>query len=175
MNLQWKDVVVCPDGTTKRSNHYPTNWHPTQCLRWSELSSALIKKWQLKEMQQTHSQSRQRDKRSTQQQQQEQRSRMRKKEQTLSEAAEPGKLEDCFPFYSPLCLLSSSPFPLRSSHCACACVYVCVWESVCEWVSSNSLPFCLSAAQLRQFSGNEWERTENCCTCKWLTPSHMIR
>lgn len=174
MNLHWKDVVVCPDGTTKRSKHYPTDWHPTQCLRWSELSSTLIKKWQLKEMHQTHSQSpatwqTKHTAAAARAEEQDE-----KKRTDLVRSCRARETRRLFSFLqsslSPLLLsLSSSLLSL------CLCVYVCVWESVCEWVSSNSLPFCLSAAQLRQFSGNEWERTENCCTCKWLTPSHMIR
>ena len=113
----------------------------------------------------------QRDKWSTQQQQQpaEEQDEREKNAQTLSEAAEPWRLGDCFPFYSPLCLLSSSPSPLSSSLLSLCCVYVrvcvcvCVWESEwvseceCMWVSEQLPPLlplsCSAQAVLRKWMG----------------------
>lgn len=158
----------------------PTDRHHAQCHRWSELSSALIEKWQLNEMHQTQAQS----------------PATWQMKHTAAASSGTGRVK-CTDLVRSSRLavetrrlfsfLQSSPSPLLLSLSSsllslCLYVWVCVCICVCEWVSeckcmwvSSSLPFCLSAAQLRQFSGNEWERTENCCTCKWLTPSHMIR
>lgn len=159
----------------------PADRHHAQCHRWSELSSALIEKWQLNEMHQTQAQS----------------PATWQMKHTAAASSGTGRVKCTDLVRSSRAVetrrlfsfLQSSPSPLLLSLsssllslclyvwvCVYTCVCMCVWVSECKcmWVSS-SLPFCLSAAQLRQFSGNEWERTENCCTCKWLTPSHMIR
>ncbi len=109
----------------------------------------------------------QRDKWSTQQQPAEEQDE--RNAQTLSEAAEPWRLGDCFPFYSPHCLLSSSPSPLLFSPltlrvCTCVSVCVCVCEvsecvwvsvSVCEWAApSPSASQLLSSGSSQEMNGS---------------------